>query len=412
MSAEAQFVCQYCEKSFSSKGCLTTHTNTARSCLKRRGVEVPDDFKCILCEKAFFSQITLNNHARICMAKSNTSRLFEIQRKLEATEEKLLEYDEKMYQMRFRYEHEIEKRDQRILELEAKIDQLNGKFQEIATQPRSALVQDHNEDEIPSTLAERIDDVLNTSSIPQLCLSTITLNNIQVNSRRVDHYVNATELCQAGEKRFKEWTHLDSTKELFTLLSNETGIPVSLLVESKRGQSSEYQEGTWIHPELAIQLAQWISPTFCIQISQWIHSLFKQSTIEVDLKLFKLSQQRLEKLENVCLARKRRFEYPEKNTVYMITTDHHLKRRTYIVGKARDLTARLGIYNKTCDHRVVHYRECPSEKDMSIAEVMILSKLRDYREQSNRDRFVLPLDQEESFFKTIIDECVDFIASK
>lgn len=167
MSADAQFVCQYCEKSFSSKGCLTTHTNTARSCLKRRGVEVPEDFKCILCEKAFFSQITLNNHARICMAKSNTSRLFEIQRKLESTEEKLSEYEEKIYQMRFRYEgqlnqmklhyedqmkfhyedqmnkmrsrseNDIDKRDQRILELEAKIDQLNGKFQEIASQPRS-----------------------------------------------------------------------------------------------------------------------------------------------------------------------------------------------------------------------------------------------------------------------------------
>lgn len=64
---------------------------------------------------------------------------------------------------------------------------------------------------------------------------------------------------------------------------------------------------------------------------------------------------------------------------------------------------------KTCDDAVVYYRECGSEEDMTLAETMILHRLGAYREQSNRDRAVLPVDQEVSFFTTVMDECVQFV---
>ena len=93
----------------------------------------------------------------------------------------------------------------------------------------------------------------------------------------------------------------------------------------------------------------------------------------------------------------------------MLTTDDHIKRRTYIIGKAKNLTTRLGTYNKTCDHKVVYYRECKNEDDMTVIENLVLSKLKDYREQANRDRFILPEDKEVSFFISTIDECVNFV---
>lgn len=45
-----------------------------------------------------------------------------------------------------------------------------------------------------------------------------------------------------------------------------------------------------------------------------------------------------------------------------------------------------------------------------LAETMILSKLRDYREQANRDRFILPDDKDASYFSHTIDECIRFLA--
>ena len=117
----------------------------------------------------------------------------------------------------------------------------------------------------------------------------------------------------------------------------------------------------------------------------------------------------IKELKSVCLSKQTRVEYPEKNVIYLLTTEDHLKRRTYIVGKAKNLTNRLGTYNKTCDHTVVYHKECKGEDDMDTAETMILSKLRDYREKANRDRFILPEDKEISFFIGVIDDCISFL---
>ena len=83
---------------------------------------------------------------------------------------------------------------------------------------------------------------------------------------------------------------------------------------------------------------------------------------------------------------------------------------TYIIGKAKNLTTRLGTYNKTCDHQVVYYKECKTEEDMTTAETLVLSKLKDYKEEANRDRFILPEDKEISYFISVIDECINFVS--
>lgn len=44
----------------------------------------------------------------------------------------------------------------------------------------------------------------------------------------------------------------------------------------------------------------------------------------------------------ICLSKQRRIEYPEKNVIYMLITDDHIKLCTYIIGKAKNLTSRLG----------------------------------------------------------------------
>ena len=40
---------------------------------------------------------------------------------------------------------------------------------------------------------------------------------------------------------------------------------------------------------------------------------------------------------------------------------------------------------------------------------MVLNKLKDYKEQANRDRVILPLEKDISFFSNVIDDCVKFL---
>ena len=108
-------------------------------------------------------------------------------------------------------------------------------------------------------------------------------------SRTEDNYINATQLCQAGEKKFNDWYRSDSTKVLIDTLSFNTGIPVLDLVETKRGGN---HSGSWIHPDLGIQLAQWINLGIALQVSGWIITLF--STGKVKIKQLKEKKREIE----------------------------------------------------------------------------------------------------------------------
>jgi hypothetical protein len=115
------------------------------------------------------------------------------------------------------------------------------------------------------------------------------------------------------------------------------------------------------------------------------------------------------KLTKKYVRKRPRQQFDEKNVVYIITTPSLKKERRYILGKATDLTNRLSTYNKTDEHEVVFYKSCNSKDKMSCIENMIFSKLSAYREQANRERFILPEDQEISFFSNKIEECINFL---
>jgi hypothetical protein len=40
------------------------------------------------------------------------------------------------------------------------------------------------------------------------------------------------------------------------------------------------ERGSWIHPDLAVQLAQWISPSFAIQVSRWVREIALTGKVE------------------------------------------------------------------------------------------------------------------------------------
>jgi hypothetical protein len=95
-------------------------------------------------------------------------------------------------------------------------------------------------------------------------LNTLIVNNIIIESRQHDNFINAMQMCKAYNKKFNDWFFLDSTKEIIKALKDDVGI--STLVEFKKGNK-------WLHPDLASQLSQWISPIFALQINKWIRTL-------------------------------------------------------------------------------------------------------------------------------------------
>ncbi len=126
------------------------------------------------------------------------------------------------------------------------------------------------------------------------------------------------------------------------------------------------------------------------------------------LNIIKMQEEKIKLLEDLCIRKQKRQSFPEKNVIYIVTTEENKKNRIYIIGKAKDLKNRLSTYNKTAEHEVVYYKGC-DEDDLKVIEQNVLRKLRNYREKANRDRFVLPIEKEISFFTEIIDQCINDI---
>jgi hypothetical protein len=104
-------------------------------------------------------------------------------------------------------------------------------------------------------------------------------NGLQIGQRWEDGYINATQMCQAHDEEWYQYWRLPSTQEYVNALAKDLGVPVivnnpnrnfcgSALVVTFRGGNS--QQGTWVHPEVAIDLAAWISVEFRILVNRWV----------------------------------------------------------------------------------------------------------------------------------------------
>lgn len=241
--------------------------------------------------------------------------------------------------------------------------------------------------------------------------SNQTLNDHKLSSCKeklkkdyVKEYNNELELTKEKNSNLEMLIHEKDKKiiELSEKLEKFENALIAASVALCANEKSDDDDNNDIPIPISHRLNQLIDPNQDITSAE-------QTVYDAVIKQLIVKEQRIKQLEQACLAKRKRVEIPQRNVIYLITTDDHLKRRTYIIGKAKNLTNRLSVYNKTCDHTIAHYRECKNEDDMAIAETMILGKLRDFREQANRDRFILPDDKDVSFFTNVIDQCVDFL---
>ena len=153
------------------------------------------------------------------------------------------------------------------------------------------------------------------------------------------------------------------------------------------------------------------SSAFYIKVNKWINNLLTNNKIEINNKLFqdnKLKDAKIKLLKDTYLKKHKRKNYLGKNIIYMLSTKSHQQKRLYIIGKTINLKNRLSTYNKTCEHQVIYYQECIDNEILNLVKNMILKKLKNYQEKANRDRFILPPENDINLFINIINDCIKF----
>lgn len=87
--------------------------------------------------------------------------------------------------------------------------------------------------------------------------------------------VNATEMAKPFKKLPADWTRQKSSKAFLKALTSVRGIPITQLVEVKHGNSSDFDQGTWMHEDVALEFARWLSPEFAIWCNDRIKELMR-----------------------------------------------------------------------------------------------------------------------------------------
>jgi len=281
-------------------------------------------FNCNICIKKYSSYKSLWNHNKKYhntnvsnigqnvsnigqnVSKKNISSLnCKFCNKIFSTAQNRWKHENKVCKKKFNENNKIELLENKIKELENNIKDLpiNNQLINIISDKNKKIEELKNQNLIENQ--QNIKEVNKTIIEKQIkTFESLTLNNIVITSRSDNNYINATQLCQAGGKQFNDWFRLNTTKQLINEAESETGISVSQLIDIKKGNSSEFNQGSWIHPDLAIQLAQWLSPKFALQISKWIRQLFTNGKVEITTKLItdnKLKDQKIKLLKILIL---------------------------------------------------------------------------------------------------------------
>lgn len=131
-----------------------------------------------------------------------------------------------------------------------------------------------------------------------MSLITHNVNEVNIGQRAIDGYINATAMCQACGKQLAHYLENQTTKAFLEALCENIGIPILNLAQVKRGRNG----GTWVHPQIAINLGQWCSPQFAVLVSQWIYEWMGKGKTTTVAQVAPSHPSQRERLENIRLG--------------------------------------------------------------------------------------------------------------
>ena len=231
-------------------------------------------------------------------------------------------------------------------------------------------------------------------------------------------------MCKAAGKEYKSWRRAKNTDPYLESISQKCNLCTSELIH--RATGGNYT--TWVHPYVAINIAQWCSPHFSAQVSIWVFEIIAtgkvdssnptdfetlKSELEKKIKEKEVIQMQLENtikekevIEKQYKKKIKRKQYSKGNVIYILQSENHKESGIFKIGITSDMTGRLSNFNTSDEHEVIFMQECYTIEYMEIIEESVHLVLNHCRIQSNRERFQLPEEKDIDYFITTIKNIV------
>ena len=214
---------------------------------------------------------------------------------------------------------------------------------------------------------------------------------------RDDGYINATLLCKAGGKLFADYKRNKQTESYLQVLESVMGIPITQLIDIKQGNTSKYEQGTYVHRKVGIHLAQWINPYFSVQVSFVMEELLLFGKVELgkeksNQELENKYQERiltlereydkLRQLHNSLKFKRNYHELEQGDCVYICHNKLEPPNR-YKIGKTDNINKTLKVYRRNAPYTLLDYLFFTSKA--SLLENILLSRYIDERRPMNHE---------------------------
>jgi len=179
---------------------------------------------------------------------------------------------------------------------------------------------------------------------------SITLGGIEIISRSEDGYINATRLCKAGGKEYSGWFRNSKTSEFLDELEGSLQICRTELIKVNNGGVDQH---TWVHPRVAIHIAQWISPKFAVLVTGWIHTLLSTGKAEIDKSIRSLSNFSQYDTEAIQIEKRLNMEeYTSTSVIYMSYIGKGMVKIGYsdsaLLNRTKKHTSTESMYSQWC----------------------------------------------------------------
>ena len=168
-------------------------------------------------------------------------------------------------------------------------------------------------------------------------------------------------------------------------------------MDIKKGGNDKKVQGSWFHPDLAVQLAQWISPTFAIQVSGWIRELALTGSVIVGNEK---THQQLVALQNEVIKQRDTIKSLEnKHSKFLEKREYHKFKEGpvfYIISDSdsKSIKFKPGIDGSDINRRLAEHRSTTPAikleyliytKDNVILEKNILKRYKIKRTYQNHE---------------------------
>lgn len=142
-NTNTDFICEFCNKQYSSKGNLSKHQKTTKKCLILRDEPVKDSYKCEYCNFISTRKDTFSSHQKTC--KKMKKETYEtLEKEVVKKEEEILKKDMEINNLT----KNLEEREKTIIRLEKELkeckDQLKDNFNMLASKPTIVNTTNNN----------------------------------------------------------------------------------------------------------------------------------------------------------------------------------------------------------------------------------------------------------------------------